>query len=347
MRVQKCKRTLFLCKIIVKKINKKSSIPLTAYKDIRRGKPQKGEYMKKLTRIFIIILWTIHIIMNAETEKEVIKKEYIELEENIHYEKDVENNCEYYDKNNYIVGDWIYKFEKPEEKNYREIVKETKEIKLDRNIINRLKITSFDGNGSSLNIHEFIITDINGEKLNYKIKNLDYVNTDLIEDNNKDNSSTFIESECLDKLCNMKININEEKLYKETINIKKIMYKYRDSYYKCYSPKTINLENYIKELGYTKQNENKNYKQIYSDNLISNNDNNFEIKSEDKPKNILLEKEIIESVNDENEKLALLTKYEDKKTKNYTEIYILTFILLVLITIGIFLTKKVKKCRTK
>ena len=74
--------------------------------------------MKKIFKILILVIGLIPLLVNAE-EKEVQYKWYKEVEENIRYENNAENICEYFDKNTFITTDWYYSTSKPKEEKFR------------------------------------------------------------------------------------------------------------------------------------------------------------------------------------------------------------------------------------
>lgn len=58
----------------------------------------------------------------------------------------------------------------------------------------------------------------------------------------------FMENTCEGNICTLKIKINMEKMYNEDIDIKTILYKYKDTLYKCYSLERIYAPGYYKDL---------------------------------------------------------------------------------------------------
>ena len=72
------------------------------------------------------------LICDAQIEKEVAYKWYTLIEDNIHYESNVEHNCEYFDKTNIINKDWIYTLKKPLEKDGIKIEIEEKILDIDK-----------------------------------------------------------------------------------------------------------------------------------------------------------------------------------------------------------------------
>jgi hypothetical protein len=171
--------------------------------------------MKKLKKILLALIGLLPLILNADTIKEVNNNEII-IEENVHYEKDVENICEYYetiDKNKYMYGDWVYTLKKPEIKEDREIQEEIKKISFDRNINNVLKIDEFEGELTTIKIYELEILDKNNNSVKYT--------TTLGSEENKifdQNNDTFIE---LGKYYNVHIFFENPQYIDElTINLK-------------------------------------------------------------------------------------------------------------------------------
>lgn len=149
--------------------------------------------MKKILKALLILIGFLPMICNAQSE-EVKWKWYKEVESEVHYEKDAKNICEYFDENNYILGDYQYSLNEPEKIEGREIIKEDTIIPFDTRITNRLFINNFHIQNSNIKIYEIEIFDINNKKLNYNIEINNLVSG---EANNINDGSyeTFIEVE--------------------------------------------------------------------------------------------------------------------------------------------------------
>lgn len=150
--------------------------------------------MKKLKKILIILFGLFPIIVSAQ-ENETKWRWYTFIETNIHYESEVENICEYfenYDKNTYIYTDWKHSLDKPEEKEYREIIKSQYSLGINRNITNILKIKTFENDNRILKIHELAILDENNNKVDIDVIGT-FFSKQEIEKILDDNLDTFIE----------------------------------------------------------------------------------------------------------------------------------------------------------
>lgn len=184
--------------------------------------------MKKILKIGLIISLLLPIILKAQDEEKEWRW-YKEIEENITYKKDVENNCEYFDKENYINGDWIYQTTRPEEKEGREIIELPLDINIKREYVNIIKIKKFDTTNTLENtyIYELTLMDASGNEIDYNVYNHYIVSEDInaIKDNNLDtfselvfNSYIYLDFEKPINIDNLTIKI----VYKETENFKGI-----------------------------------------------------------------------------------------------------------------------------
>lgn len=95
--------------------------------------------MKK--RLLFTFLLILPIVVCAEEGVEY--KWYTIKENNIHYESDVENNCGYFDKEDYIYSEYFYSMDEPIDKDDRVIEKINSELNVSRTFFNSLKISQF------------------------------------------------------------------------------------------------------------------------------------------------------------------------------------------------------------
>ncbi len=394
--------------------------------------------MKKISKFILVLICFIPLILNAEEEKEW--RWYTNIEENITYNKDAEQNCEYFDKDNYTYGEWIYTTIKPEEKEGREVIEETLNIPLRREYNNIIKISEFSNANSkkpfaNMKIFELSIFDNLGNKVNYDFGNYNIENgkIQLIKDNDRE---TFIEvyrnsyiylilekpinikgfsirivydemeasfvglafesylqndiftnafasystdnnKECEENICTMNIKTVEEGFYDEILYIQTAGYKYRDKYYKCYTPKKLYVPGYYKELdGFIKDesnyktteiktpNETETTKEIIKTVYIKEepkvitknicefpkpNQNGTQIKNEALITEVTeeeLENNNSEISNTPDDKIAMVTNVNHKE-KVIIPKFVLPIILISLLIITVIVTKKVKKSRAK
>lgn len=124
--------------------------------------------MKKFKKILIILIGLTPLIISAE-ENEMKWRWYTLIEKNVHYESDVENICEDFDKNNYMLTDWTYSLSKPEEKDYREIQIITKELNIERKWTNKIKVQKLVNDSRIIKISELAILDENGDKVSIEV----------------------------------------------------------------------------------------------------------------------------------------------------------------------------------
>ena len=130
--------------------------------------------MKKLNKIFLIVFGFCPLILGAKTSEEVRYKFYTEVEDKVHYEKDVENNCEYFeiiDKNNFVYSDTINTSIKPESLDNRIINEKIDEIEVNRDYISDLEINYFYATKANKKIYEIEFYDNENNKINYTITN--------------------------------------------------------------------------------------------------------------------------------------------------------------------------------
>lgn len=95
--------------------------------------------MKKI--LLFISLLILPIVVCAEEEVEY--KWYTIKENNIHYESDVENNCGYFDKEDYIYSEYFYSMDEPIDIDDRVIEKINSELSVSRTFFNKLMISQF------------------------------------------------------------------------------------------------------------------------------------------------------------------------------------------------------------
>jgi len=176
--------------------------------------------MKKLKYILIALIGFLPIICYAKENDEMKWRWYTLIESDVSYVTDVKQICEdlKVDYSDYILTNWIYSKELPEEKENREIVKTIENISLDRNEFSMIKISSFGVYDQE--ISELKFYDENGNIINYTYLEGFFNNEDLIflTDGKNDkfvkvNSFTnlFIE---LETVVNIK-DLNYEIVYKK------------------------------------------------------------------------------------------------------------------------------------
>lgn len=127
--------------------------------------------MKKIGKLLIILIGSIPLICNAQVEKEVNYKWYTLIEDNVHYESEADQICEYFDKSNYITSDWKYSIQKPEEKEYRTIKKEIQEIHIGREYFNTIEVREFLVNKDTIEVYELEILDKDNNPIEKNLAN--------------------------------------------------------------------------------------------------------------------------------------------------------------------------------
>lgn len=232
--------------------------------------------MKKLYILFLLIvpftnLYAKETWSDWQVEKPLGENLIIEEEERYKWYKIIEEikytnlenelNCEYFDKDDFILSDWITSYNTPEYKDYRTIkASEIKQIK-DINLIGTLHI--FDINSDKIiNITEITITQ-NSDNIPYTLTDkTDFNIKEFGKLNDNDIEEVAIDFENHDKIS---LTLNEltlnQKMYitisylNENINIKKIGFATSHDNYnyltfqKIYSDKfTINCDKKICEL---------------------------------------------------------------------------------------------------
>lgn len=129
--------------------------------------------MKKLSKLFFVLIGLFPIILNASTTREeVTYRFYEELEDNVHYEYNPENICknELVDYNDFIYSDYIITNEKPEEKENRIIESYDGTLHISTDYINYVIIYNFKNIlGKSSDIRKLELYDENDQILNYVI----------------------------------------------------------------------------------------------------------------------------------------------------------------------------------
>lgn len=131
--------------------------------------------MNKSLKLLFIFILSLPIICLAE-EKEVMWKWYKLKENNIHYEQNVEDNCENFekvDKENFIFTEYTYSMIKPDLIEDREILEEYKTIGISREYINLIQINNF--NIESMELLELDILDKSGNKILYNFHTRTYL----------------------------------------------------------------------------------------------------------------------------------------------------------------------------
>ena len=122
--------------------------------------------MKKI--LLFISLLILPIVVCAEEEVEY--KWYTIKENNIHYESDVENNCGYFDKEDYIYSEYFYSMDEPIDIDDRVIEKINSELSVSRTFFNSLKISQFFINyKDEIKITELNFANNNDENLAFTI----------------------------------------------------------------------------------------------------------------------------------------------------------------------------------
>lgn len=273
--------------------------------------------MKKLILLLIMLI----SIPNLKCEeKEVEYKWYKLIEKDVHYESDVENSCEYFEKEDTKYTEFKYSMDLPPKKEGRIIEKYNPNINLHRQYFNILKINGFfvewnesvniidisfktnenknidfsiddyyskiaDQNDNTFmslkNIEEIRINFPNTVDasdfiivIKYKKRNKEFLGmnfqlmlTNEISLNAFYTYNEIMENNCEDNICTLTTKINIDKMYKENINFKTILYRYKDTLYKCYSLEKLYAPGYYKELdGYIK--DETNFKMIEKENKV-------------------------------------------------------------------------------
>lgn len=193
--------------------------------------------MKKVLKLLsLVLIGFIPFVLNAETEDKEWRW-YTFIEKDVTYKKDVENNCEYFDKENYIDGDWVYSTVKPEEKANREIVETFIDIPVKREYINMIKIRKFETIEiiENLKLYELQFLDKNGQRIDYEIIN-HYIGPGEIESIKDNDISTFVE---------LYFNSDMTIVFKNPINMKDVTIKV--VYNNTFNFKGLNFETYITE----------------------------------------------------------------------------------------------------
>lgn len=142
--------------------------------------------MKKI--ILFITLCVLGISKyNCEVASEEVEyKWYILKEQDVHYESNVEDSCEYFDKNNYMYSDYMYSMSEVEKKDGRVIELVNEEIDFNRLFINDISITEFFINyKDKISVTEISFYE-NGEEVNYKVNGYSNIN-----DNNNETYNQF------------------------------------------------------------------------------------------------------------------------------------------------------------
>lgn len=138
--------------------------------------------MKKVLLFISIMLMGISILKCEEREVEY--RWYKLLEKDVHFESDVENNCEYFDKNTYIYSDYKYSMEVPPLKDGRviEIINPTLNYK--RYYFNYFYLNYFGLTyNKTAKISEIYFLNNKGEKIDFSFP---LKSNDVLKDNNKD-----------------------------------------------------------------------------------------------------------------------------------------------------------------
>jgi len=183
--------------------------------------------MKKLKKILIVLIGLFPLIVHAKTDDEIKKwRWYTLIEENIHYESDVENICEDFEKinkDNFILGQWNYQIEKPEEKEGREIEKIEREIKVSRDYNNLIEINNFDIFVENIVLYELEFLNKDGNKLDYKVDEYFIINGEVndIFDGNLTTSAEVNKTSRFKMKFNSSFNIKDMVIkltYKEPTN---------------------------------------------------------------------------------------------------------------------------------
>lgn len=370
--------------------------------------------MKNIIKTLIVLIGIFPLILKAESIEEVKDNWYI-VEENIHYERDAENICEYFDENNYFYTDYIYSLEEPKHYPYREISIVEEEIKLDRNYHNTLSIINFANDTTKIKIYEIEVLDkdnniieyelghygnidgnlnnLNDADLNtyaeaysYATLDLNYKNTQNIKDltikviyekNDKYNGLNFYTKlheeiqtnsfaryetintlECKDTLCETTQKTKENEFSNQPITFNTKIYKYRDKYTKCYTPKKIVFKK--DEQIIEKEDDKKINNEFEKQETSTSSNNKYEpVANNNVPNEIIYKEPIINEIsqteNKENttndniktsNKVAIVTKEKKENSKiNFIPIIVIFFVILSLVTF--IYKKKVIKCRTK
>lgn len=370
--------------------------------------------MKKIIFFITTLICFIQILSCEELkETEVEYKWYILKEKDIHYENDVENICEYFDKKDFIYTDYKYSLNEPEKKEGRVIEKSNEEMNIHRYVFNKFVINSFFIHyTNTIDISEISFYTNNNEIIPYTLENSD---CSELYDNLDDTSCTFrnlsklifnfeeakdlrdfnivikyyeddidfkginfslkltedislntfysynhiITHECNDDgLCTYKIKMDFDNMFNDDITFNNIVYRYKDTLYKCYSYERIYAPGYYKDLeGYIKDEE--KYR------IINNVENNqFEVNNDNLTETIdeiIMSKLNFTTIDEENEEpskesfmekptstVAMVNDTKDNTKENSNEYYLTYSIMIIILIIGtcIFI-KKLKKSRTK
>lgn len=131
--------------------------------------------MKKILIIILTLIGFIPILKCEELNgKEMEYKWYILKEKDIHYEKDVENVCEYFDKNDFTYTDYKYSLNEPEEIEGRIIERSNEELNIHRYIFNEFDINGFFIHYTlSIDVSEIRFYTNDGELIPYTLENTD------------------------------------------------------------------------------------------------------------------------------------------------------------------------------
>lgn len=128
--------------------------------------------MKKLKKFLFVVMGVMFpLICNADIEKEVNYRWYTIVEDNIRYESNVEDVCEYYDKNDFKYSDWIFSFVKPSQNDDRIIREEVEEVHIRRDNFNILQMNNFENGISDFPILEMNLYDLDNNLLDYELNN--------------------------------------------------------------------------------------------------------------------------------------------------------------------------------
>ena len=128
--------------------------------------------MKKLIKLFTLIFGFLPIMLYAK-EEEVVYKYYLLVEDNVHYEMDVEQNCEYFenvDYDNYIYSSPNYSRTMPESKKGRII-----------NVVDSIKVPTENIYVNSLIFSDFYAKRFNDSSSTSAIKEIDIYDKNGIE----------------------------------------------------------------------------------------------------------------------------------------------------------------------
>ncbi len=115
--------------------------------------------MKKIPKILLILTLFFPLVLNAQTKEVKEYRWYTLKETNVHFDKDVENNCEYFDKNDYIYSNWVYLTKKPSEEEGRIIEEVNEPIKIPIYNTYRIKIYGLENYTRNVLLNEIEIYD--------------------------------------------------------------------------------------------------------------------------------------------------------------------------------------------